>query len=413
MERQKFTTQMTLSALRLRNNRGELIIPKVQRDLVWTLSQKQLLIDSLIKDFDIPKVYFREVRSGEEKKFEIIDGQQRLNAIFDFMDDKYPLPKDSDPFEDEETADKIWSQLSTDLQIILQSRSLDVVTLQGYTDAETDETFLRLQNGTPLKAPEKRRAIPGNMRDVVETLSNNSVFGYCEFSNSHYAFEDVTAKALRLLLEGGPTNISANSLSRMYTQYSTITLDNAETKKLKRAYNFLDKAFKNTDKPHLRKYALMDLTVIASELLNIYDLAHYAQEFGEIYNTFSNERMLNAEKPEEEQDPLLVAYSNAARGDSLEFITFRQDLLRRYLLEKMPYLILKDNNRNFTPDQRAVIYRLYRGVCQECGKHCEEEEFEADHIKPWSKGGPTQIANGQVLCISCNREKSDKLKGGL
>jgi hypothetical protein len=41
-------------------------------------------------------------------------------------------------------------------------------------------------------------------------------------------------------------------------------------------------------------------------------------------------------------------------------------------------------------------------------EHFEIEEMEADHIKPWSKGGKTISINCQVLCLGCNRTKSGK-----
>nr|WP_315124993.1 HNH endonuclease signature motif containing protein [uncultured Porphyromonas sp.] len=34
--------------------------------------------------------------------------------------------------------------------------------------------------------------------------------------------------------------------------------------------------------------------------------------------------------------------------------------------------------------------------------------MEGDHIKPWSKGGKTEIENLQMLCRDCNRRKSNK-----
>ncbi len=408
MARQKFTTQKTLSALALYDSKSELSIPKVQRDLVWTLSQKQLLIDSIIKDYDIPKLYFREVNE-DGKKYEIINGQQRLNAILSFMRDEFSLPADADPYQGVQLAGVIWSQMSSDLQIEFSSRTLDIVILQGYTDEETDETFLRLQNGTPLKAPEKRRAIQGNMREVVEELSKSKIFELCDFSDAHYAYEDVTAKALRLLLHGGPTSITAKSLSNMYRNYSDITVADQAPKNLKKAYSFLVKAFKNECDPHFKKYAVVDLVMIVSGLLSLYDLNSYAPQFAKAYLDFQNRRVLNNEKPEDEQDPRLLAYSNAARGDSLEYIQYRQDLLREFFLQEMPYLKAKDEARSFTAEQRDVIYRLGDGKCAICGKHCSEEDFEADHITPWSKGGATQVSNGQILCVKCNRQKSDKI----
>ena len=42
------------------------------------------------------------------------------------------------------------------------------------------------------------------------------------------------------------------------------------------------------------------------------------------------------------------------------------------------------------------------------GQHFAIEEMEGDHIMPWYKGGKTVIDNCQMLCRSCNREKSGK-----
>lgn len=41
-------------------------------------------------------------------------------------------------------------------------------------------------------------------------------------------------------------------------------------------------------------------------------------------------------------------------------------------------------------------------------KKFELDEMEADHIKPWSKGGKTIKENCQLLCVECNRTKSAK-----
>lgn len=409
MQRQKYSKSTNISALMLLKNKGELIIPDVQRELVWTKSQNQLLIDSLFKDFDIPKIYFRDIETDGKRVYAVIDGQQRLNAIFSFITDRYELPMDADDVEGEKVAGKKWSELSSMLQIQFFNQSIDVVHLIGYTDEEIDETFLRLQNGTPLKAAEKRRAIAGNMRNVVSDLAKHDIFkNYCSFANQHFAFEDVTAKVFKQIIDGKASNISAQALKRMYEQNPHITVDDKVVKDTKRAFDFIKKAFKKTDHPHLKRYAVIDLAVIANSLLKVYDLSNYADKLGEAFLKFSIERILNAEKPEEEQDLRLIRYSNATRGDSLEYLEYRQKVLKEYILEEMPYLELKDQNRIFTPDQRAVIYRIGKGKCAMCGIEVSEESFEADHIKPWSKGGRTIIANGQILCSSCNHSKSNK-----
>lgn len=38
---------------------------------------------------------------------------------------------------------------------------------------------------------------------------------------------------------------------------------------------------------------------------------------------------------------------------------------------------------------------------------CREAATEADHVYPWSRGGPTVLSNGQALCSAHNRRKSN------
>ena len=66
------------------------------------------------------------------------------------------------------------------------------------------------------------------------------------------------------------------------------------------------------------------------------------------------------------------------------------------------------NLRAFDDKIRAKKYSEQNGVCPVCKNPFGIEEMEADHIIPWSKGGKTEIANCQMLCIKCNRTKGAK-----
>lgn len=72
-------------------DRDKILAPnhEYQRGAVWTPRQQKLLIDSLFRGYPIPLFYFhfKEHGSGElgSKRYEIIDGQQRVNALASFF----------------------------------------------------------------------------------------------------------------------------------------------------------------------------------------------------------------------------------------------------------------------------------------------------------------------------------------
>ena len=61
--------------------------PKFQRRSVWTRNAKSFFIDSLLAGYPIPPLHIRRrnKQKGSTVALEVIDGQQRLRALFDFL----------------------------------------------------------------------------------------------------------------------------------------------------------------------------------------------------------------------------------------------------------------------------------------------------------------------------------------
>lgn len=79
---------------------GKLIVNRrYQRKLVWTKQEKASLIESVLLGYPIPLILLAEVESENENEtaFEIIDGMQRLNALFSFIENEFPVNAGTEP----------------------------------------------------------------------------------------------------------------------------------------------------------------------------------------------------------------------------------------------------------------------------------------------------------------------------
>lgn len=408
MHREKHTKPFTIANLGfLIDTKKIWLNPTYQREAVWTRSQKQLLLDSLLQDIDIPKLYFRSI-DVDGYHYEVVDGQQRLRAISEFLRSEFPLSDDADKVEGLAVGGAKMKELHHLIQMKLQNTQLDVCVLQkGYSDDDIEEIFLRLQNGTPLNAAEKRRALPGNMRTVVEELASHSLFSvdFCGFTGKRFAYEDAVAKLLHLTIEGHITDIKHSTLKRTYEANKNLKLSDPAPSSLKSALNYLAKAFKGGPNPKLKKFSVISLGFLTIEMREKYGMTDHAKEFAAAYLAFEQRRLMNDDLDESLQDPRLSAYTSAARADRVQDLEFRHETLRRELVSALPDLERKDEERTFSEDQRQAIFLRDKGVCQECGALCKDTAFHADHVTPWSKGGRTRVANGQVLCPECNSKK--------
>jgi hypothetical protein len=64
--------------------------------------------------------------------------------------------------------------------------------------------------------------------------------------------------------------------------------------------------------------------------------------------------------------------------------------------------------RAFSKSMKLKKYQQQGGRCAHCGKFGSMSQMDADHIRPYSKGGSTSWSNLQILCQTCNRSKGNR-----
>ncbi|GGI24388.1 DUF262 domain-containing protein [Pedobacter mendelii] len=194
--------------LRIYSERDEIeTSPEYQRNGgIWTPEKKQLLIDSIINNYDIPKIYFhqfsREERAKIGRTYSIIDGKQRLEAIWSFINNDFKLSGDFDYQDDEsiKIAGMSYNDIAQEypkLKIKFDSFVLPIICVLTDDFDLIEDMFSRLNEAAPLNSAEKRNAFGGDMVRVIREISNLKLFTQkVKFQNNRYQHFEIAARYL-------------------------------------------------------------------------------------------------------------------------------------------------------------------------------------------------------------------------
>jgi len=177
-------SQQTLGWFKDRYLEGTLEIrPPYQRRPVWTIRQKSNLIESILLKLPVPEIYVHTVTSEEgETKYAVVDGQQRVRAILQFIGiDKDAAEEDDNKFSLEElSSDSKWRNTAFDDLTSEQKKQffghqLAVRFLTDSTEEEVRDLFRRLNTYlTKLNDQELRNATySGPLIQLVTELADD------------------------------------------------------------------------------------------------------------------------------------------------------------------------------------------------------------------------------------------------
>ena len=155
------------------NKKTLLLSPDFQRADVWKKIQKSELIESIIMGLPLPVLYFSK---DESSTIKVIDGKQRLNTLFQFLNDEFKL---SNLKLLKDLNGKKFSQLSEVTQTMIEDYSLHVNEILPPTpDRVMFDIFERVNRcGTKLNKQEIRNALyPGPGMEMIRYVAKSEEF---------------------------------------------------------------------------------------------------------------------------------------------------------------------------------------------------------------------------------------------
>tara|TARA_Y100000031_G_scaffold26974_1_gene29032 strand:+ start:1405 stop:2844 length:1440 start_codon:yes stop_codon:yes gene_type:complete len=431
-----------------------------QRDYVANTNKRwqQDLIRTILSGGILPLIYLR--RNIDDKGnviYEVVDGQQRLRTLIDFIDGKFKSPsfEISDQYGSRNFGNILYDELRAKeydwLTDIFLNHTLAMVEVEG-TDWEMADLFFKLNNLNDMKAQEIRNCTRSDLAAWVRSTSrgitsrgfnyngsihpllevNNNKGVYVNFTPARQSYDELLTQLL-IYEEDISNGIARGVLDKLY--YESVFkhtygiadtmvegLKNptsiADTKPLgKIVKTNLDTIFKLLKTGNYRKYmvrnVLYNLYMVVTELrrasVQIKDYDKFIKYFMDIHikeKTLPNwmKQLGMGETP----------YSNLTRlGKTEEHLKLRTDYFLKPLVDDpdVAGVVIKDPKRVVSDED---LYERWRKVGEVC-ELCEESLSYADAVKghdiPHShgikKGGVSTKKNLRVLHNECNQKMGD------
>lgn len=406
--------------------------PSFQRKSVWRLSDRKKLIESILHGYPIPSIFlYKQINARGEHEFAVIDGKQRLETILMFVGkfrgERFAIKTRLDSSENEEIWD--WRRIQQRREAHrIMSYEIQTIEIEGAFQ-DIVNLFVRLNStGKTLTSAEKRHA--GCFDNEFMQEAGKLVRRYRTFFQDNDIISggqiermkdvEVICELLASIHAGGPIN-KKKELDKIIAGETVKgrTLQKC-VRECANTFNLVKRMFPNIRTTRFKKvsdfYSLYMLLWEMNKNNYVLTDSKRNQQAQKLLLRLSNgvdqlkDQVRNYEGVRPDQHLFRDYHSTVKEGtDSYTNRKRRADILRQILGGLFE---AKDDRRNFTPEQRRLIWhsddkKKCKGKIKgkECGELLTWNNFTIDHIKAHVHGGKTTISNASLMCRTCNSRK--------
>jgi hypothetical protein len=402
--------------------------PDYQRRPVWSMRSKIYLIDTILQGLPLPK-FFIQIKVNEETgepSFAIVDGQQRLTAVFEFVNGKtddgkpFILSKKQHPKPETFPAELeglTFKTLPQRLKLNFWSYKLSFEELEDASESDIRDMFVRLNiSGERLNEQEIRNSsFDGSFKKLAykladefdDTLVELKVLSARQVKRMGDA--ELVSELLAAMIKGHQDKKKTlNSIYREFDDHDEDWIEEWEVKfkkNIKLLLDILGDEARSTR--FVNKNDFYSLFLVLYTLTQEQKFKIASTDYTKIFSVLVT-ITVNVSKDAQLQE-FLEWYMNVnSAGDTISSRRQRHNTLIS-LIE--PFCIPLDRKRLFSDfDKRVIWHQSTDKICAICNIVVANfSDYEPDHVTPWAKGGASVVSNGQVAHMVCNRAKGDKL----
>lgn len=355
---------------------GQLTIqPEYQRNYIYCDGHRDVaVIESVLKGYPIGLLYFNKV---DDKRYEVLDGQQRITSLGRFIEGKLSIL-------DSNNIPQTIGSIAADLRKKLLETELLVYICEG-TESEIKDWFKTINiAGVALKEQEILNAVYSGpfvtlAKEEFSNSSNSKVQKWSHFVNGDVKRQDYLERALEWVSKG---NVG----------------------------EYMSKHRFDNNINELKLYVQSVIDWVCSVFNDIYPEMR-GLKWGELYEKY-HKKPYNAKKIANRVSALMDDPQVTAKKGIFEYVLGGEQDTRliniRVFDEKTKRAVYSEQTKKAQANGKSNCPLCAVGHNANRTKIWEIREMDADHVTAWSRGGSTDAANCQMLCITHNRAKGNK-----
>ena len=307
-------------------------IPEWQRGPVWDQHKKQQLIDSILRGWRLPKFYF--VKTSEDE-YEVVDGQQRLIAVYEFFSNELPLSADTVS----DFGGPHYNDLKSKVSDLFDDFEIDYDEIEGGTEEELKHFFQRLQQGIPLTSSEKLNSVHSKLRDFCRSLAKHEFFKKSiVVADTRYAHFDILTKAAVIEIEGIDAGLRYDDIKPVFESQASFSATSAVGKRLKAAMDFLALAFPASDPPLKNRTVVQSVITLGCRLIATGKAKGLETTFASFIHKFLTELSHQVELGQGASDYDFIRFQRSINANVKSGAKTRQEILLRKAFMHEPAL---------------------------------------------------------------------------